>query len=81
MRVRVYSRRLSYRRTESRSIGWSNAVSIRPTGPAPTTCTRILAFSLSEPWTEMELARSRSRCSSCCFDRHDVAIKISGQLD
>ena len=53
-RVRVYSRRLSYRRTESPSIGWSNAVSIRPTGPAPTTCTCILEFSLSEPWSEME---------------------------
>ena len=73
MRVRVYSRRLSYRRTAICSIGWSNAVSIRPTGPAPTTCTCILEFSLSEPWSEMEPPVSRPRCSSCSVDRGDVA--------
>src|SRR4029078_349046 len=41
MRVRVYSPRCSYSRTESPSVDWSSAVSMRPTGPAPTTCTRV----------------------------------------
>ena len=48
-------------------------MSIRPTGPAPTTCTCILEFSLSEPWSEMGLPVLRSRCSSCSFDRRHVA--------
>ena len=39
IRVRVYSLRFSYRCTDTPSIGWSSAVSIRPTGPAPITCT------------------------------------------
>src|SRR4029079_14465428 len=41
MRVRVYSPRFSYSRTESPSVDWSSAVRMRPTGPAPTTCTRL----------------------------------------
>src|SRR5207302_8281815 len=44
---RVYSRRFSYRRTENPSIDWSNAVSNRPTGPAPRTCTRLQEGSVS----------------------------------
>src|SRR6478735_4677789 len=41
MRARVYSPRFSYSRTERPSVDWSSAVSMRPTGPAPTTCTRV----------------------------------------
>src|SRR5262245_10815196 len=39
IRLRVYSLRFSYRCTDKPSIGCSSAVSMRPTGPAPITCT------------------------------------------